>query len=95
MLIKTLAAIAAGIVLATNAPTQSTGEVGVASPYVTIDNEPPPKLIVDPTPLAAGLAHGIVWIQPIPAAPPWCRAFASQALAAGLPGRLSGVWGHN
>jgi len=63
MLIKTLAAVAAGIVLATNAFAQNTGEVGVASPYVAIDNEPPPKLIVDPTPLAAGLAHGIVWIQ--------------------------------
>jgi hypothetical protein len=63
MLIKTLAAVAAGTVLATNALAQSTGEVGVASPYVAIGNEPPPKLIVDPTPLAAGLAHGIVWIQ--------------------------------
>ena len=63
MLIKTLAAVAAGTVLATTAFAQSTGEVGVASPYVAIDNEPPPKLIVDPTPLAAGLAHGIVWIQ--------------------------------
>ncbi|QIE26342.1 hypothetical protein SBC1_43820 (plasmid) [Caballeronia sp. SBC1] len=63
MLIKTLAAVAAGTVLATTAFAQSTGKVGVASPYVAIDNEPPPKLIVDPTPLAAGLAHGIVWIQ--------------------------------
>ena len=34
-----------------------------ASPYVAIENEPPPKLIVNPTPLAAGLALGIVWIQ--------------------------------
>lgn len=63
MLIKTLAAVAAGTVLATNTFAQSTGEVGVASPYVAIDNEPPPKLIVDPTPLPVGLAHGIVWIQ--------------------------------
>jgi Family of unknown function (DUF6130) len=58
MLIKTLAAVAAGTVLATNAFAQSG-----ASPYVAIENEPPPKLIVDPTPLAAGLAHGIVWIK--------------------------------
>jgi hypothetical protein len=58
MLIKTLAAVAAGTVLATNAFAQSG-----ASPYVAIENEPPPKLIVDPTPLAAGLAHGIVWVQ--------------------------------
>ncbi|MGF6722218.1 hypothetical protein P3T43_001565 [Paraburkholderia sp. GAS41] len=63
MLIRTLAAVAAGIVLATNALAQSTGEVGVASPYVAIASELPPRLIVDPTPLAAGLAHGIVWIQ--------------------------------
>ena len=63
MLIKTLAAIAAGTVLATNAFAQSTGEVRDASPYVAIQNEPPPKLIVTP-PLAAGLAQlGIVWIQ--------------------------------
>jgi Family of unknown function (DUF6130) len=63
MLIKTLAAVAVGTVLATNAFAQSTREVRVASPYAAIENEPPPKLIVDPTPLAAGLAHGIVWIQ--------------------------------
>jgi hypothetical protein len=61
MLIKTLAAVVAGTVLATNAFAQSTREV--ASPYVAIENEPPPKLIVDPTPLAAGLVHGLVWVQ--------------------------------
>jgi hypothetical protein len=33
------------------------------SPYAAIENEAPPKLIVDPTPLAAGLVHDIVWIQ--------------------------------
>ena len=63
MLIKTLAAVTAGTVLATNAFAQSTREVRGASPYVAIENQPPPKLIVDPTPLAAGLAQGIVWIQ--------------------------------
>lgn len=63
MLIKTLAVVAAGTVLATNALAQSTREVRGASPYVAIDQESPPKLIVDPTPLAAGLAQGIVWIQ--------------------------------
>src|SRR5262249_49893134 len=63
MLIKTLAAVAAGTVLATNAFAQSTREVRDVSPYVAIENESPPKLIVDPTPLAAGLAHDIVWIQ--------------------------------
>src|SRR5580693_10612327 len=66
MLIKTLvavAAVAAGTVLATNAFAQSTSKVGEASPYVAIENEAPPKLIVEPTPLAAGVAHGLVWIQ--------------------------------
>jgi hypothetical protein len=58
-----LAAAASGAVLATNAFAQSAREVSGASPYVAIENEPPPKLIVDPTPLAAGPAHGIVWIQ--------------------------------
>ena len=62
-LIKALAAVAAGTVLATNAFAQSTKEVREASPYVSIENESPPKLIVDPTPLSAGLAHDIVWIQ--------------------------------
>ena len=62
-LVKTLAAVAAGTVLATNALAQSTKEVREVSPYVGIENEAPPKLIVDPTPLAAGLAHDIVWIE--------------------------------
>jgi len=59
-----LAAAAGGALLAANAIAQSAREVRGASPYEVIANEPPPKLIVDPTPLAAGLAHGgIVWIQ--------------------------------
>ena len=44
MLIKTLAAAAAGTVLAMNAFAQSTREVRSASPYVAIENELPPKL---------------------------------------------------
>jgi hypothetical protein len=63
MLIKTLAAVAAGTVLATNAFAQSTREVRDASPYVAIENQPPPKLIVNPTPLAEGRPIGLVWIQ--------------------------------
>jgi len=63
MLIKTLAAIAAGTVLATNAFAQSTREIRDASPYAAIENESPPKLIVDPTPLATGLAHHIRGLQ--------------------------------
>jgi len=57
------AAVAGGALLATNAVAQSTGEVRGASPYIAIENESPPKLIVGPTPLAEGLAHGLVWIQ--------------------------------
>ena len=63
MLIKTLAAVAAGTVLTTNAFAQSTREVRDASPYVAIENQPPPKLIVDHTPLAEGRPIGLVWIQ--------------------------------
>ena len=62
MLMKTLAAVAAGTVLATTAFAQSAREISGASPYVAIDNEPAPKLIVDP-PLPEGLARGIFWAQ--------------------------------
>jgi hypothetical protein len=41
---------------------RSAKEVRGASPYVEIENEPAPKLIVD-SPLPEGLAQGIVWIQ--------------------------------
>ena len=56
------AAVAGGALLATNAFAQSAREVRGPTPYLAVENEPPPKLIVDP-PLAAGLAQGIVWIQ--------------------------------
>ena len=44
--------------------TQSAKEIRGATPYAEIDNEPPPKLIVDP-PLPDLLAHtpSVVWIQ--------------------------------
>ena len=56
------AAVAGGALLAPNAFAQSAREVRGSTPYLAIENEPPPKLIVDP-PLAAGLAQGIAWIQ--------------------------------
>ena len=62
MLIKTLATVAVGTVLATSAFAQSAREFRGGSPYVTIEKEPSPKLIVDP-PLAEGLAPGIFWAQ--------------------------------
>jgi hypothetical protein len=54
--------VAAGTLLATIAFAQSAKEVREATPYMEIENEPPPKLIVDP-PLTNLLAQGIVWIQ--------------------------------
>src|SRR5262245_61098379 len=62
LLIKTLAAAAAGTVLATGAFAQSASEIRGASPYVEITNEPAPKLIVDP-PLPGPLAQGIFQAQ--------------------------------
>jgi hypothetical protein len=56
------AAATAGALFATNAFAQSAREVRGSTPYLAIENEPPPKLIVDP-PLAAGLAQGVIWIQ--------------------------------
>jgi Family of unknown function (DUF6130) len=62
MLIKMLATVAAGTVLATSALAQSARDIRGGSPYVAIENEPAPKLIVD-SPLADGLAQGIFWAQ--------------------------------
>ncbi len=61
-LIKTLAAAAAATVLATGAFAQSAREIRGASPYIAVENEPAPKLIVDP-PIPEGLALGIYWAQ--------------------------------
>jgi hypothetical protein len=60
--ISLLVAVAAGTALATNAFAQSAKDVRGASPYVAIENEPAPKLIVDP-PLPEGLAIGVFWAQ--------------------------------
>ena len=58
-----LAVIAAGgTLLAAITYAQSGKEIRVATPYLEIENEPPPVLIVDP-PLTNLLAQGIVWIQ--------------------------------
>jgi hypothetical protein len=62
LLIKTLAAVAAGTVLATSAFAQSARDIRGGSPYVAIENEPAPKLIVD-SPLPEGLAQGVFWAQ--------------------------------
>lgn len=61
LLIKTLLAVAAGLLCATSAFAQSAREVRSPSPLVAIENEPAPKLIVDP-PLPGPLARGAVLI---------------------------------
>ena len=61
MLVKALAIVAAGTVLAPIAFAQSARDIRGASPYVA-EREPAPKLIVDP-PLPAGLAQGVFWAQ--------------------------------
>jgi uncharacterized protein DUF6130 len=63
LLVKSLAALTVGILLlATGALAQSAKETRGATPYVPIENEPAPKLIVDP-PLPEGLAIGLFWVQ--------------------------------
>jgi len=54
--------VGAGTLIAAIAPGQSAKEIRGATPYVEIESEPAPMLIVDP-PLTNLLAQGIVWIQ--------------------------------
>src|SRR6266704_3575450 len=54
--------VVAGNPFAAIAFAQSAKEIRGATPYAAIENEPPPKLIVDP-PLTNLLAQGVVWIQ--------------------------------
>jgi hypothetical protein len=61
MLIKTLAVLAASSTLATSALAQSAQEGRDPSPFLPIENEPAPKLVVDP-PLPGPLARGAVLI---------------------------------
>ncbi|HEV2603528.1 MAG TPA: DUF6130 family protein [Microvirga sp.] len=62
LLIKTFAAAAAATILATSAMGQSARDIRGGSPYIEIENEPAPKLIVDP-PVPEGIAQGIFWAQ--------------------------------
>jgi len=61
-IVKMLVTVVAGTVLATGAFAQSAKEVRGGSPYVAIESEPSPKLIVDP-PLPEGLSQGVFWAQ--------------------------------
>ncbi len=60
--LRYLAAMAACTMFASAAVAQSARDIRGPSPLVAIENEPPPKLIVDP-PLAEQLAKGLVFIQ--------------------------------
>ena len=62
MLIKTLGIVAVGALLVTSVAAQSAKDIRGASPYIAIEKEPPPKLIVDP-PMPEGLAKGLFWAQ--------------------------------
>jgi hypothetical protein len=62
LLIKTVAMVAACTALATSAAAQSAREIRGPSPFVAIDHEAAPKLIVDP-PLYGPLAQGIFQAQ--------------------------------
>jgi hypothetical protein len=60
--LSVLATMAACSVFASATLAQSARDIRGPSPLVAIENEPPPKLIVDP-PLAEQLAKGLVFIQ--------------------------------
>ena len=62
LLIRTLVLAVAGSVVASSAFAQSAREIRGASPYVGVESEPAPRLIVDP-PLPEGLARGVFWAQ--------------------------------
>ena len=57
-----LAILAAGTAMATTAEAQSARQIRGASPYIALENEPPPKLVVD-APIAEGLERGVFWAQ--------------------------------
>jgi hypothetical protein len=61
-LIRMLAVVVAGGVFATSVFAQSARDIRGATPYLEIENEPAPRLTVDP-PLPEGLALGIYWAQ--------------------------------
>jgi Family of unknown function (DUF6130) len=86
MVIKTLAIVAAGTVLATSALARSGREIRGASPYVATGEEPAPTLIVD-SPLPEGLAQGVFWLRT-----EW-RTCASYLCSGRAPFRYLHVWG--
>ena len=61
-ILKDLIAMTAAAVMTTGASAQTAKDIVGPSPLVAIENEPAPKLIVDP-PLAEPLSRGLVFIQ--------------------------------
>jgi hypothetical protein len=61
ILVGALATVTTGVVLATAAFAQTAGEVSNASAFVTLEDEPAPRLIVEP-PVPGPLARGAVLI---------------------------------
>lgn len=62
LLVVTASMLVAGSLVAGSAVAQSARDIRGPSALVAIENEPPPKLFVDP-PLAEQLARGLVFIQ--------------------------------
>ena len=62
MFINTLAGVAVGAVFATSGLAQTAKATRGASPYVAVEDERSPKLVVDP-PLPEGLVQGVFWAQ--------------------------------
>ena len=60
--LRYLAAMAASTVFAASALAQSAKDIRGPSPLIAIENEAPPRLIVDP-PLPEPLSRGLVFIQ--------------------------------
>src|SRR5215470_12005320 len=60
--LKMIVTVIASTMFATGAVAQSAKQVRGASPYVAVENEPSPRLIVD-EPLPEGLAIGVFWAQ--------------------------------
>ena len=62
LIVRNLMSIAASTSIATAAAAQTAREIVGPSPLVAIEDEPAPRLIVDP-PLAEPLSRGLVFIQ--------------------------------
>jgi hypothetical protein len=60
--VKTITVLVGSAVLAVSGYAQTARDVRGATPYIAIEKEPAPRLVVDP-PLSEGLAIGVYWAQ--------------------------------